>query len=122
MKLKYLEEENAHRKAIAKYYYDTISNPAVYLPERVVDDQNVYHLFPVFSARRDELQAYLKDNGVGTLIHYPIPPHKQECYREYAQQSRPITERITREELSIPMAPTISQREVATIVSLINCF
>lgn len=122
VKLKYLEEENAHRKAIAKYYYDTISNPAVYLPERVVDDQNVYHLFPVFSARRDELQAYLKDNGVGTLIHYPIPPHKQECYREYAQQSRPITERIAREELSIPMAPTISQREVATIVSLINCF
>ncbi|MBR6246929.1 MAG: DegT/DnrJ/EryC1/StrS family aminotransferase [Bacteroidales bacterium] len=122
VKLKYLEADNAHRRAIAAYYYDNIHNPLVSLPERLPDAQNVYHLFPVFSPKRDELQACLKENGIGTLIHYPIPPHKQECYREFAHYSLPITERIAEEELSIPIGPCIKEEEAARVVAVINGF
>ena len=122
VKLKYLEADNAHRRAIAAYYYDNIQSPLVYLPERLPDAQNVYHLFPVFSPKRDALQAWLKNNGVGTLIHYPIPPHKQECYKEYAHYSLPITEKIAAEELSIPVGPCIKEEEAAEVVSIINGF
>jgi dTDP-4-amino-4,6-dideoxygalactose transaminase len=122
VKLKYLEADNAHRKAIAAYYYDNIDNPLVHLPERLPDEQNVYHLFPVLSTRRDALQAYLKENGVGTLIHYPIPPHRQECYRQFANLSFPVTEKIAVEELSIPIGPCIKEEEAAEVVSIINGF
>lgn len=122
VKLKYLDENNAHRKLIAKYYYEHLSHPLVSLPARLDDAQNVYHLFPILCQRRDELQAYLKDNGVGTLIHYPIPPHRQECYPELAHYSLPITEKLAQEELSIPIGPCISEAEAAEVVSLINSF
>ena len=122
VKLKYLDKDNAHRKLIAKYYYEHISHPLVSLPARLDDAQNVYHLFPIICQRRDQLQAYLKDNGVGTLIHYPIPPHRQECYPELAHYSLPITEKLAQEELSIPIGPTISLEEAAEVVSLINRF
>lgn len=122
VKLKYLEEDNAHRKLIAKYYYEHISHPLVSLPARLDDAQNVYHLFPILCQRRDEMQAYLKENGVGTLIHYPIPPHRQECYPELAHYSLPMTEKLAREELSIPIGPCISEAQAAQVVSLINSF
>ncbi len=122
VKLKYLDPDNAHRQAIAKYYYEHISNPLVTLPEQLSDAQNVYHLFPILCSRRDELQAYLREKGVGTLIHYPIPPHKQECYKEYAHLSLPVTEKIALEELSIPIGPCISLEESAEVVSVINSF
>ncbi len=122
VKLRYLEEDNAHRQRIAAYYYEIISNPLVTLPARLDDSQNVYHLFPILCPRRDELQKYLKDNGVGTLIHYPIPPHRQECYPELARLSLPVTEELAIQELSIPIGPCISEEEAATVVSLINSF
>jgi dTDP-4-amino-4,6-dideoxygalactose transaminase len=122
VKLKYLDEDNAHRHAIAKYYYEHISNPLVKLPVRLPDEQNVYHLFPILCPRRDELQAYLKENGIGTLIHYPIPPHRQECYKEFSHLSLPITEKIAVEELSIPIGPCITDPEAIEVVSLINSF
>ena len=122
VKLKYLDADNARRKAIAGYYYAHIDNPLVHLPERLPDEQNVYHLFPVLSPRRDALQAYLKENGVGTLIHYPIPPHRQECYPELAHYSLPVSEAIAAEELSIPIGPCISEAEAAEVVSLVNRF
>lgn len=122
VKLKYLDADNARRRAIAGYYYAHIDNPLVHLPERLPDEQNVYHLFPVLSPRRDALQAYLKENGVGTLIHYPIPPHRQECYPELAHYSLPISEAIAAEELSIPIGPCISEAEAAEVVSLVNRF
>ena len=122
VKLKYLDADNARRKAIAGYYYAHIDNPLVHLPERLPDEQNVYHLFPVLSPRRDALQAYLKENGVVTLIHYPIPPHRQECYPELAHYSLPISEAIAAEELSIPIGPCISEAEAAEVVSLVNRF
>lgn len=126
VKLKYLDEDNAHRKAMAKLYYEGINNPLITLPDRLADDQNVYHLFPVLCEKRDELQAYLKENGVGTVIHYPIPPYKQECYAKEAwntpQLSRPITDKIHDSELSLPIGPTITEKEIKNIVELINCF
>lgn len=122
VKLKYLEQDNAHRQAIARYYYEHITNPMVALPLLLPDAQNVYHLFPVMCSRRDELQAHLKENDVGTLIHYPIPPHKQECYKEFARLNLPVTEKIALEELSIPIGPCIKEEEAAQVVSAINTF
>ncbi len=126
VKLKYLDEDNAHRKAIAKLYYEGIKNPLIMLPDRLDDDQNVYHLFPVLCEKRDELQAYLKENGVGTVIHYPIPPYKQECYEKerwnIPMLSCPITEQIHNTELSLPISPVLSIKDAHTIVELLNAF
>ena len=83
VKLKYLVDDNAHRKLVANYYYDHIKHPMITLPDRLPDSQNVYHLFPILCEKRDTLHDYLEKNGVGTIIHYPIAPHKQECYQEW---------------------------------------
>ena len=122
MKLKYLDEDNVHRQQMAKLYNEGIKNPLVTLPQLLPDAQNVYHLYPILCEKRDELQTYLKENGVGTVIHYPIPPHKQECYKEWNNRSYPITERIHDMELSLPMGPTIKKEEVDEIIRLINEF
>lgn len=128
VKLRHLDEDNARRKLIASCYYDHIQNPLVTLPARLPDPQNAYHLFPVLvkDGRRDGLQKYLADNGVGTVIHYPIPPHSQECYaREQWNTptlSLPVTERIAREELSLPIGPCMSIEEAGIVASLINSY
>lgn len=126
VKLKYLNEDNNHRRAMAKLYYEGIKNPLITLPGLLDDAQNVYHLFPVFCEKRDELQAYLKENGVGTVIHYPIPPFKQECYSKekwnIPQLSLPITEKIHDTELSLPIGPTITADEVKSIIDIVNNF
>ena len=122
VKLKYLVEDNALRKQVASYYYDHINNPLVTLPNRLPDAQNAYHLFPIFCEKRDALHDYLEKNGVGTVIHYPIAPHKQECYKEWNAMSLPITEYIADHELSLPIGSSIRMEEVATVVELINKF
>ena len=124
VKLKYLVEDNAHRKKVANYYYDHINNSLVSLPDRLPNEQNAYHLFPILVAdgKRDALHDYLEQNGVGTVIHYPISPHKQECYKDWNSISLPITERIADEELSLPIGPAIKMEEVAEVVRLINAF
>ena len=124
VKLKYLVEDNAHRKQVANFYYDNISNPLITLPDRLPDEQNAYHLFPILVGedKRDALHDYLDPNCVGTVIHYPIAPHKQECYKEWNHMSFPITERIANEELSLPIGPAITMEEVAEVVRLINQF
>ncbi len=124
VKLKYLAEDNAHRKQVANYYYDHISNPLITLPDRLPDEQNAYHLFPILVCedKRDALHDYLDQNGVGTVIHYPIAPHKQECYKEWDDMCLPITEYIADHELSLPIGPSISQDEVLEVVELINKF
>lgn len=128
VKLKYLVEDNAHRKAIAHMYYDGIKNPLIKLPDLLPDDQNVYHLFPVLvcDGKRDALHDYLSDNGVGTVCHYPVAPHKQECYAKEGwntpQLSLPITERLADEELSLPMGPAITKAEIIEVLRLINAF
>ena len=127
VKLKHLETDNAHRQQVAKMYYEGIKNPLITLPERLSDAQNVYHLFPILvrENKRDELQTYLKENGVETLIHYPIPPHKQECYANAAWNiglQLPITEQIADCELSLPIGPTIKPEDVQYIIEVINRF
>lgn len=128
VKLKYLVEDNAHRKEVAHYYYEHINNPLITLPDLLPDEQNAYHLFPIVvsDGKRDALHDYLAENGVGTVCHYPIAPHKQECYSKETwnvpQLSLPITERLADEELSIPIGPTISMDEVKEVVKLINSF
>ena len=129
VKLKYLTEDNAHRKMIAHYYYEHINTPLISLPDLLPDEQNVYHLFPIIvkgKENRDRLHDYLAENGVGTVCHYPIAPHKQECYAKEQwnspQLSLPITESLADEELSLPIGPSITLNEVKEIVRLINEF
>ena len=134
VKLRHLDEDLKARQIIAAYYYDNINNPLITLPKRLPDTENVYHLFPILvknpslqggvEVGRDALQAYLAENGVGTVIHYPIAPHKQECYVNEVwnipQLSLPITEQIANEELSLPMSPTMTIDNAAEVVRLIN--
>lgn len=122
VKLKYLDEDNKKRQELAAYYYDNINNPLIALPFRIPNENNVYHQFPIFCEYRDELQKYLADNGIQTLIHYPIPPHKQECYKEWNKRSYPITEKIHDQELSIPMNQVLTMVEAEEIVKVINQF
>lgn len=128
VKLKYLVEDNQHRKEVAHYYYKHINNPLITLPDLLPDEQNAYHLFPIIvgEGKRDALHDYLDQNGVGTVCHYPIAPHKQECYAEAdwntPQLSLPITEKLADDELSLPIGPTISLNEVEQVVNIINSF
>ena len=128
VKLKYLDEDIKKRQEVATYYYEHINNPLIELPERLDDVNNVYHLFPVLvkNGLRDKLHDYLADNGIGTVIHYPIAPHKQECYAKELwntpQLSLLITEMIADCELSLPMSPCMKQEQVEYVVKCINSF
>lgn len=128
VKLKYLVEDNAHRKEVAHYYYEHIDNPLVSLPDLLPDEQNAYHLFPIVVGEglRDALHEYLEENGVGTVCHYPIAPHHQECYSKVSwnipQLYLPITEQLASDELSLPIGPTIKMEDVKEVVRLVNSF
>lgn len=121
VKLKYLDKDNARRKEIAHYFEQHIKNDRITIPAALNRD-NVYHIFPILCTERDRLQEYLKENGVQTMIHYPIPPHKQKAYKEWNALSFPITERIHREELSIPCNQTMSLGDAEQIATLLNNF
>lgn len=120
VKLRYLDEDNARRQRLAGIYRNEITNPAVALSPEAPEGENVYHIFPVFSSRRDELQQYLLQNGIQTMIHYPLPPHRQECYAEWRGQSYPVSERLHATELSLPLCPALSDTEVLSIARAIN--
>lgn len=122
VKLKYLDEDNQARQKLAAYYYENIKNSLITLPKRLADKNNVYHQFPIFCVRRDELQEFLKENGIQSLIHYPIPPHKQECYMEWNDRCYPITEKIHAQELSIPINQVLKESEAKLIVDSLNSF
>lgn len=124
VKLKYLVEDNSHRKDVAKLYINGLNNLYVTLPDTLPYESNAFHLFPILvnSGKRDELHNYLENNGVGTVIHYPIPPHKQECYKQWNNISLPITEQIAEQELSLPIGPAISLDDVNRIIDLVNRF
>ena len=119
-KLKYLDEDNLRRREVAKYYIENIKNPEIILPKVKDWDSHVFHIFSVRCKHRDELQKYLTENGVQTVIHYPIPPHKQECYKEWNNLSFPITEKIHAEELSLPIGPVISIDDIKVVTQLLN--
>ena len=125
-KLKFLDQENQHRRYIADLYLKEIHNPTIELPCKNIDTetyaQHVWHLFVIRTKYREKLQQYLAENGVETLIHYPIPPHKQQAYQEWNGLSFPISEQIHAEVLSLPIGPTLSMDEAKQVVQLCNGF
>lgn len=120
IKLKELDKDNEKRREISKYYRENIKNPAIILPEIYDEKAHVWHIFAIRTKERDRLQKYLKDNGIETLIHYPIPPHKQVCYKELNNLSLPITEEIHQTILSLPISPVLEYEEVERVVEVIN--
>ena len=120
VKLRHLDAANQRRKEIAARYESEISNPLVRMVRSTRDC--VYHIFPVFSPRRNELQQFLADNGIETQIHYPIPPHKQQCYKEWNTLELPVTELISAQELSIPCHQAMTDDEVDAVMSALNSF
>lgn len=122
VKLPYLDEDNNKRRKIANYYIKNINNPLIILPKSPVEDMHVWHLFVIRTENRDKLQSYLQSNGIQTLIHYPIPIHKQEAYKEWNNLSYPITEKIHYEVLSLPISPVMTQREIEKVVEVINAY
>lgn len=122
VKLKYLDEDVKRRQEVARYYIDHITHPEINTP--IVNDweAHAFHIFPIRCRRRDELQQYLAEKGIQTIIHYPIPPHKQACYKEWELLSLPLTEQIHAEELSLPMSPVMTKEEIEEVVAAINKF
>ncbi len=118
VKLKYLERENKKRKVVAKYYLENIKNDKIILPKIITD--SVWHLFVIRTKERNKLQKYLAEHAIQTLIHYPIPPHKQKAYEEYNNLSFPITEKIHNEVLSLPISCNLEYNDMLRIISKIN--
>ncbi|CAA9200249.1 dTDP-3-amino-3,6-dideoxy-alpha-D-galactopyranose transaminase [Flavobacterium bizetiae] len=122
VKLNHIDQENDYRKKIANYYLESIKNDKIVLPTAPQAEEHVWHLFVIRTKYRDKLKEFLQEKGIETLIHYPIPPHKQECYRAFEELSLPITEEIHNEVLSLPISPVLNMDEVETVVSFINQF
>lgn len=120
VKLRYLDQDTQRRKDIAKRYIECISHPSVVLPTVKEWEGHVFHLFPILSKKRDELQEWLTSNKIQTLIHYPIPPHQQTCYRSLGGDKYFITEKIHREELSLPISPVLDEVDYSTVIRVIN--
>ncbi|GAB2603279.1 DegT/DnrJ/EryC1/StrS family aminotransferase [Spirosoma areae] len=121
-KLPRLDAENNRRRALARQYLDGIRNPDVVLPPSEQLEEDVWHLFVIRHPRRDDLRAYLHQRGIGTDVHYPIPPHQQRAYASFAHLRLPISEQLHREVVSLPLNPTLTDEEVVYIVDMINQF
>lgn len=122
VKLPYLENETARRQEIARLYRAGINNPLVILPQVEIESAHVWHLFVVRSDVREQLQQWLIEQGVQPLIHYPIPPHKQQAYPQLRNYQLPLTEQIHQQVLSLPMDPTMSDEAVAKVIDVVNGF
>lgn len=122
IKLKYLDNEVEKRREIANYYLENIKNDKLILPTVRAEDNHVWHLFVIRTNKRDELQKYLFDNGVQTLIHYPIPPHKQNAYKEWNNENYEISEQIHNQVLSLPISGVQNFEDTKRIVQVINDF
>ncbi len=122
VKLRHLDDDNMRRREIAAYYNRRIDNPSVSIPSQAPAEGNVWHVYPVFCSRRDELQDFLLHRGVETQVHYPIPPHQQESLSQWRNLTLPITERIHAEELSLPVGPELTDEEMRRVVDAINEF
>lgn len=120
VKLKYLDEDNKKRREIAKYYRENIKNPLIILPKACDESAHVWHIFAVRTEERNKFQEYLKDKGIQTLIHYPIPPHKQKCYEEWNNMSFPVSEEIHRTIISLPISPVMTNNDVKLICDCVN--
>jgi dTDP-4-amino-4,6-dideoxygalactose transaminase len=129
VKLKYIDTENQYRRQLASLYLNGIKNPAIVLPtpentsfSHIQNTEHVWHLFVIRCQQRDKLQEYLTENGVQTLIHYPIPPNKQLAYKEMNHLDYPITNAIHNEVLSLPISPVMSEENVQEIITILNNF
>lgn len=122
VKLPHLDTENEARKLVAKRYLSEIKNAKIVLPTCENFDIHVFHLFVIRTENRDELQEFLLKNGIETLIHYPIPPHKQKALSDFNQLNLPITEKIHREVLSLPISSVLTNEEISNIITTLNCY
>lgn len=123
VKLKYIDEENQKRREFANRYISEIKNPNIILPLIPQNEkEHVWHIFIIRTENRDKLQTYLTENDIQTLIHYPIPPHKQQAYKDWNNLYFPITEKIHNEVLSLPMSPVMVNEEVEKIIKILNKF
>jgi len=123
VKLKYIDAENARRREIANRYVTEINNKNITLPQLPENQgEHVWHLFVIRTQEREKLQNYFTEKGVQTLIHYPIPPHKQSAYKEMNTLTFPVTEKIHNEVLSLPISPVMTDEEIAYIIKVLNKF
>lgn len=129
VKLRHLDAENQRRREIAHYYCENIRNAAIILPvtgtlqsNLCSQEAHVWHIFVIRTPHRDDLQYYLSENGIQTLIHYPIPPHKQMAYKSWNGLCFPITEKIHREVLSVPISPVMEETEILSVVTILNAY
>ena len=129
VKLRHLDHDNACRQNLAQTYLQglgclNVNESELYLPQEMykLRHENVVHIFPIFTPKRDELQKFLYEKGIGTMIHYPIPPHQQGCYPLWNHYSLPITERIHAEELSLPCNPSLTVHDIDEICTAIQAF
>lgn len=121
VKLKYIDQENDHRRSIAEKYIQGIQNPQIILPELTQDPkEHVWHIFVIRISKRQQLQEYLQKNEIQNLVHYPIPPHKQEAYSDLKKLHFPITEQIHKEVLSLPISPVLSLNDTEEIIEILN--
>ena len=119
-KLPYLDKDNERRREISKYYRENIKNPKIILPKVYDENAHVWHIFPIRCEERNRLQKYLEEKKIQTNIHYPTPPHKQGAYKEWENENYPITEEIHRTELSLPISPVLTDKEVEMVVKALN--
>lgn len=122
IKLQWLDADNEHRRIIAAYYLEHIKHPSIVLPQCTDVSQHVWHLFVIRTPERHRLAEYLADHGIKTLIHYPIPPHQQGAYAEWNKQLFPITEKIHREVLSLPISQVMTLQQAKHVVDVINAY
>lgn len=122
IKLSSLDKDTSQRRKIAKRYSTEIKNPLISLPMWKDDDSHVFHLYVIKTQNRNHLQEYLNKKGIQTVIHYPIPPHKQQAYAKWNNLSYPVTEKIHQEVLSIPISPVLDNQDVTKIIEAINAY
>jgi dTDP-4-amino-4,6-dideoxygalactose transaminase len=123
VKLPMLDSDNERRREIARIYDDGIENPLITKPLVAENpEENVYHIYPVRCPKRDDLVAYLKQMDIQTMIHYPIPPHKQKAYKEWNKEKYRISERIHQEILSLPISPVMTNEQVQRVIDVVNTF
>ncbi len=123
VKLRGLQEDNACRREVAKHYLKAIMNDKIILPDDPANqDRHVWHLFVIRTQQRDSLREYLEGKGIHAQIHYPVPPHKQQCYKKYNSLSLPIAEQLANEVLSLPISPVMTQSDVQEVVEAVNAW
>jgi dTDP-4-amino-4,6-dideoxygalactose transaminase len=121
-KLKFLDKDNQRRREIANKYLNEITNPLIKLPSVISADQHVWHLFTICAQERNKLQNFLADHNIQTVIHYPIPPHKQKAYTSLNTCCLPVTEQIHNTIVSLPISPVLQDEEVDYVIEKINLF